>query len=73
MNKIDTRKDKRGFVLSVQQIITGPEKDVRIVYNDILSQYCFIGYGTQIINETYISKRPKILKLTLDRSTTTGD
>lgn len=73
MNKIDTHKDKRGFVLSVQQIITGPEKDVRIVYNDILSQYCFIGYGTQIINETYISKRPKILKLTLDRSTTTGD
>lgn len=73
IKKIDRLKDKRGFVLSVQQIITGPEKDVRIVYNDILSQYCFIGYGTHITNEKYLSKRPKILELTLDRSTTTGD
>lgn len=70
---INRRKDKRGFVLSVQQIITGPEKDVKIVYNDILSQYCYIGYGTHITNEKYLSKRPKILELTLDRSTTTGD
>ena len=73
IKKIDMLKDKRGYVLSINQIITGPEKYVRMVYNDILSQYCFIGYGTRIINEKYISKRPKILQLTLDRSTTTGD
>ena len=71
--KTNNRYDKRGFVLNVQQIITGPEKDVRIVYNDILSQYCFIGYGTKITNEKHLSKRPKILELTMDRSNTTGD
>ena len=71
--KLDRHKDKRGFVLRVQQIITGPENDVRLVYNDILSHYCFIGYGTHIIDETYVSQKPQILKLTLDRCTTTGD